>query len=359
MGARCRSRTCTTCGRSPRSGRRRRRAMSRGRWSSTRSVRVDGGGLVRERDFELRQGPVVTVGLTAPSRPSSRRSAGGRCWGAASATTRRGRSCSDVRVRLTMPGLAEPAEAVVTPSGVFAWRSLPGLGRLGAGDNEDGAGAASRRPLVTVDDPQGRYLAYRFTVTLPLRGTRRRPRAAARPVRWAPASSPGRARPAGDVPCRCSRCPGRPPPTAMAVVEGGPAPPRTAAPRRTRRSRLTADTGETHAASPTSAARSSVFLPYPKVARSRGSVPASAPVRPPGRPLTQMQWELDVSGGRAPTPRRGGAGPVRPDRPGPAARLSDGRGHRARALGSLTLTYGRELVLRCADGPRRELLVGP
>ena len=62
--------------------------------------------------------------------------------------------------------------ARVNSSAVFSLSHVPGLGdlELGAGD-EAYWSAAPRRPFVVdVEDPSGRFLPFRFTVELPLRG---------------------------------------------------------------------------------------------------------------------------------------------------------------------------------------------
>jgi hypothetical protein len=62
--------------------------------------------------------------------------------------------------------------AVVNRTGVFSLHDVPGLGDLehGAGDDTYWA-RASRRPfIVDVDDLARRFLSFRFTVALPLRG---------------------------------------------------------------------------------------------------------------------------------------------------------------------------------------------
>ena len=257
----------------------------------------------------------------------------------------------DVWVRLSMAGLAEPAEPVVTPSGVFAWRSLPGLAAW-ALDSQDGP-VLPRSAEVTVADPQGRYLAYRFSVTLPLAGLAVPMCGSPPEPLGSPPSSPVEGGSSDAAALPLFSLPGRPPPTAMAVAraalrrrDGTPAAYATL--------RLTAHTGESARGVADARGQVVVFLAYPRVDRSRGSAPVGSAPFGPRRPLTQMQWELDVS---ASLPRR----PV--DAVPDLCDLIDQVDARLTTVGGTvperpSLTYGRELVLP-ADGPRRELLVGP
>jgi hypothetical protein len=256
----------------------------------------------------------------------------------------------DLGVRLTMPGLAAPAEAVVTPSGVFAWRTLPGLAAWALGDDTP---VASRLALVRVTDPRGRYLAYNVTVTVPLGD-----------IADVPCGSPRESEPRETRALPLFSAPGRTPPPAMAVVRGALLRAADREPAAYATLQLTADTGETARGISDERGQVVVFLPYPKVARTPGSGPFGA-----RQALTQMQWELAVA---ATVPN----GPIAPKTAGttgeppdlcslldqtPALLTTRSPDEPPRALSSLTITYGRELVLPLTDPsqPRPELLVGP
>ena len=114
----------------------------------------------------------------------------------------------DVRGRLTMPGLARPADAVVTPSGVFTWRSLPGLGAWALGDDRP---VPEQFAEVTVTDPGGRYLTYSVTVRVPLGD-----------IADLPCGSPVESVPRETRAFPLFSLPSRPAPPAMAVVRAAP-----------------------------------------------------------------------------------------------------------------------------------------
>ena len=254
---------------------------------------------------------------------------------------------SDLRVRLAMPGLAAPADAVTTPSGVFAWRSLPGLTAWALGD----AGpVGTRLARVSVADPSGRYLAYTVTLPVPLGD-----------IADVPCGSPQESEPRETRALPLFSAPGRTSPTAMGVVRAALVRAADRQPAAYATLRVTADTGETARGICDERGQVAVFLPYPKVARAPGSGPFGA-----RQALTQMQWELAVSASLPdhplPMPPRGEP----PDLcslldQAPALLRTQRTGEPARALSSLTLAYGRELVLPVTDPsrPRPELLVGP
>ena len=258
----------------------------------------------------------------------------------------------DVRVRLSMAGLADPAEPVVTPSGVFAWRSLPGLAAW-ALDSEDGP-VLPRPAEVTVADPQGRYLAYRFSVMLPLAGLAV-PTCGSPPEPFgSPPGSPVERGSSDDATLPLFSLPGRPPPTGMAVARAALRRHDGSTPAAYATLRLTAHTGESARGVADARGQVIIFVAYPRVDRSRSSALVGSAPFGPRQPLTQMQWELDVS---ASLPRR----PV--DAVPDLCDLIDQVDARLTTVGGTvperpSLTYGRELVLP-ADGPRRELLVGP
>lgn len=262
----------------------------------------------------------------------------------------------DVRVRLSMAGLAEPAEPVVTPSGVFAWRSLPGL--IAGALDSDATPVLPRSAEVTVSDPEGRYLAYRFSVTLPLAGLAVPMCGSPPEPLGSPPGSPVEGGSSDDAALPLFSLPGRPPPTAMAVVRAALLRGDGSTPAAYATLRLEAHTGESARGVADARGQVVVFLAYPKVDRSRGSVPVGSAPFGPRQPLTEMTWELDV---RAGLPRR----PVDavPDLcdlidQDDAQLTTVGGTVPARPVTTASLTYGRELVLP-PDGPRRELLVGP
>ena len=265
----------------------------------------------------------------------------------------------DVRVRLTMPGRSGPALPVVTPSGVYAWRSLPGFGAW-ALDGE--AGAVPRVAAdVTVEDPQGRYLAYHFAVTLPLAGIATvtcgsPPEPVGSPVESPPelAGHDGAALPLFSLP-------GRAAPASTGVVRAALLHRDDRTPAAYATLSLVTEAGDKALGVADERGQVVVFVPYPKPARSPGSVPSgSAPVGsgPLGsrQPVTSMTWDLTLLAG---VPRRRPVDPL-PDLcdllDQDSARLTTTEA--GLTLTRASLTYGRELVLP-NDGPRRELLVGP
>lgn len=262
----------------------------------------------------------------------------------------------DLDVRLTIAGLAGSTTGVVTPSGVFAWRSVPGLvaWALGSHDGDE----PRLRGRVTVDDPQGRYLAFHLGVTLPVDGLLQvvcgsPPEAGGSPVE-------GAGRDGASVPL--FSLPGRPPPVGLGVVRAAldrdvddPAAYATL--------KLVSDTGDTAMGVADERGQVAVFLPHPRRPRTRGSVPEASvpfgsgpPVSRP--PLTGTTWELTLLAGLPPVPEGGWTSP--PDLcdllEQTPARLS--MTESGATLTRARLTYGQELVLR-NDDPRRALLVGP
>lgn len=248
----------------------------------------------------------------------------------------------DVRVRLTMPGLAQPAEAVVTPSGVFTWRSLPGLGAWALGDPRPAPEQSAR---VHVTDPAGRYLAYTATVRVPVDD-----------IADIPCGSPVESEPRETRAFPLFSLPSRPAPPAMAVVRTALLHAADRSPAAYATVRLSAETGESARGISDERGQVAVFLPYPKVARAPGSGPFGA-----RQALTHMEWELAVAATLPDVPLNDPPDLCSLLHQLPTLLTIQPPGQPSRALSSLTLTYGRELVLPVTDPhqPRPELHVGP
>lgn len=253
----------------------------------------------------------------------------------------------DVRVRLSMPGLAAQAAPVVTPSGVFAWRSLPGLAAWSLGSEEQ---VLPRVAEVSVSDPQGRYLGYHFSVVLPHDGL-------ATASCASPPEGPGSPIEGADASLPLFSLPGRPPPSGMAVVRAALVGADGTTPAAYAMLRLVAATGETARGVADARGQVVVFLRYPRITRARGSAPLGSGPLGPRQPLTTTEWDLTLLAGspRHPVDAEPDLCDLLDQR---AARLVRPGGGPGGPVTTATLTYGRELVLP-TDGPRRVLLVVP
>lgn len=255
--------------------------------------------------------------------------------------------------------------AIVNRSGVFSLHGLPGLGDLehGAGDDPSWAAAPRRLFVLDVEDLARRFLPFRFTVELPLRGL----------LELRCGSPPAPVGPAPDRGVLLFTAPTRPATPGTAVMRADLWDAAANAP---------AAWAVVQASIPSAVARG--VAPVRAIADDRGQIALhmpcpdvedldggsfDSPSGPAPVPLTARTWSVDLAvsyGHLAPgAPAIGKGGAPIPDlcaavtQP-PATLWSD----RARTtpLRRASLSYGSETVLRSAGsgtGPQSVLLLTP
>jgi hypothetical protein len=234
--------------------------------------------------------------------------------------------------------------AVMGRSGVFSFHHLPGMGRIETGSGDDAFWAAHppfTHFTVEVSDLLGRFLPFRFSVRVPVRGLF---------GLWASPLFPALAPDASWIPLFSA--PSRPAPAASAMLRAQLQDTRTGLPAAF--AMVTVQSPGLPLAVGLADERGmlSLPLPYPEPR----NFAAGSPLRAGGIPLTDQSWPVQIAFFYS--PRLGSGLPDLEDalHQGPATAWRDSA--RTMAASAFTLQYGTELILRSRDTVRgRDLSV--